>query len=416
MNTDSREIRMTLFSLCLLIFIDSIGIGLIYPVMPKLFLDPINGLLKGTSFFSRDMLYGIAFSVFPLMGFFSMPLFGAFSDSFGRRRMLLIGVGGLVLSYALTALSVLLHSYSGFIIGRIVGGISIGTFTIANASVADISHDAKNKLKNFRWPILASVGGYILGPAISSLLDFIYIPFKLTAPFIIATILSFINWIMLFQTFKETRETDTEKRNLINECKEKLSSIFFVIKENRIRSFVISCCFLYFGFGLVTQTISLYLAKFFNYTPGAIGVFFIIMGLVMSFSSFCIQPLLYNRFDYRKLIFINMVLMGILLLFQFTCSLIYIKESLFTIWFVSVLSYIALPFVTLGYTTLFSELISKDNQGKIMGGLGQVYSAMFFISALFIGYLMSGHESLVFLFSGLSILIASVIFKIKKWD
>lgn len=53
----------------------------------------------------------------------------------------------------------------------------------------------------------------------------------------------------------------------------------------------------------------------------------------------------------------------------------------------------------------------------MMGGMGQVYSVMYFLGALFIGHLKSTHESLIFLPSGISIFLEYIITRasIKKF-
>lgn len=57
--------KKILFSLCLLIFVDAIGAGLIFPIMPELFLNSEYGF-KVNSFLSSNILYGLSFGLFPL--------------------------------------------------------------------------------------------------------------------------------------------------------------------------------------------------------------------------------------------------------------------------------------------------------------------------------------------------------------
>ena len=84
--------RMVLMSLCLFIFIDSISVGIIFPIMPELFLNHSYGLASSTTYLSPEMLYGLSFALFPLAGFIGMPLIGSLSDQYGRKNVIIISI------------------------------------------------------------------------------------------------------------------------------------------------------------------------------------------------------------------------------------------------------------------------------------------------------------------------------------
>lgn len=417
---ESKQQKTVFLSLGLLLFIDSIGIGLIFPLMPELFLNPSEGLVTGHHYFTRDMLYGIAFSVFPMMSFFTRPGFGALSDTYGRRKLILLGAGGLAAGYGLSAFSVIVQNYQIFIFSRIVSGICAGTYVVAIAAISDISSGTRNKLKNFRWPILVTLTGFILGPGFSSLIGILPFPFgKLATPFIIAFLLSLINWLLLYVIFIETKTLKTKKTNIFNELKKCSGSFFYTLQEKRIRLHVIGYLLLYFGYGLFFQSISLYLAQFFGYSSSGIGFVFIIIGSLIAASTLLIQPFLYKIFEYKKLLYSSIFIMGFLLLCQGTGSIINKKEDFYTFWIVSIFYFILFPFASIGYKTLFSNIVREEEQGLIMGSMGQLNAFAFFISALMIGHLIRFHESLIFFLSGISMLISAVICtitvkKIKK--
>src|SRR5271167_2365912 len=79
--------------------IDMMSIGLIIPVLPALV-----GSFTGTQ---RDqaLWYGVVTFTFSFANFFSSPILGALSDSYGRRPVLLIGFSGLMLSFYTTAVA-----------------------------------------------------------------------------------------------------------------------------------------------------------------------------------------------------------------------------------------------------------------------------------------------------------------------
>lgn len=75
-------------------------------------------------------------------------------------------------------------------VGRTIAGITGASYSVASACVADISTD-DNRTKNFGL-INAGFGlGFIIGPIIGGTLG----QFGTHTPFIVAAILSFINFI-----------------------------------------------------------------------------------------------------------------------------------------------------------------------------------------------------------------------------
>ncbi|MDD2706959.1 MAG: MFS transporter [Verrucomicrobiae bacterium] len=393
-----------LFALYSLIFIDALGVAIIYPLMPKLFLDPVQGLIQADEIFlSRDILYGMAFAAFPLLSFFGMPILGGLSDFYGRRKLILAGLAGIVAGYFLGAWSIVIGSYLLFLSARAVSGFCCGTLVIANAVISDISADTRSKLSNFKWPVIANIAGFILGPAISSGIHLIPFPFPLALPFFLAAFLSLVNGVMLFFVFAETApcvlndQTASPWRNIF-------ASITYLLRSTALKKLNLGYSFFYFGFGLFLQSISLYLAHVFGYSPSDIGVFFIFVALSLGVSVFFLQPGALKHFDYRKLILFSLLAQGLLFLFLFVSDLRRGSLLPFELWTVALLFFLALPFVQLGLTTLYSNIAKPGEQGVVMGGLGQIYSLMWFASALILGQLMAASRGLIFLVAGLTIL------------
>ena len=93
------------------VFLDALGIGLIIPVLPRLI---------GTLSTSQDMQtwwYGAIMVSYGLMQFLSSPLLGALSDKLGRRPVLLVGILGLGLTFAVPVKNVI--SQSSLAVSRI---------------------------------------------------------------------------------------------------------------------------------------------------------------------------------------------------------------------------------------------------------------------------------------------------------
>ena len=232
-------------------------------------------------------------------------------------------------------------------------------------------------MKNFRWPVLAMIGGFILGPAISSIIDFFHVSLKLSSPFFIAVFLAVINWILLYVTFKETRKVKEKNTRLTSLVIANLSSVFYVVKKPEVRMLSVGYCLFMFGFSLFFQSISLCLAQSFGYTPRRIGLFFIFLGFALAFSTLYLQPKLEN-INFRKLILLSLSTMGILFLLLSLFCFVRINMIQSITWIICGFFYLIFPFATLGTMTLFSGAVSRKEQGQIMGGLGQMSSIMMF--------------------------------------
>jgi len=143
------------------VLVDSIGFGIILPVLPRLIMQ-----LTGVSI-DRAAAYGgwLAFC-YAAMQFFCAPILGNLSDAFGRRPVLLFALAALGCDYFIMGFA---PTIVWLFVGRAVAGIAGASFTPAYAYVADITEPAK-RAQNFGLMGAAFGGGFILGPAIGGLL------------------------------------------------------------------------------------------------------------------------------------------------------------------------------------------------------------------------------------------------------
>ena len=161
------------------VFIDMLGIGLVVPVLP---------LLVGEFVQTREaqaMWYGILSAVFGLMQFICMPMLGAVSDRVGRRPVLMYSMAGMCINFLATAWA---PNLACMFIGRVIGGMSSASMSVASAYASDIStHD--NRAKSFGKVGAAFGLGFICGPMLGGLLGSI----NLHLPFYVAAGLSALN-------------------------------------------------------------------------------------------------------------------------------------------------------------------------------------------------------------------------------
>ena len=144
-----------------LVLIDSIGFGIILPVLPRLIMQ-----LTGVGI-DRAARYGGWLSfVYALTQFFCAPVLGNLSDRFGRRPVLLFALLALGVDYLIMGVAPLI---SWLFLGRTIAGVAGASFTPAYAYLADIT-PPERRAQSFGLMGAAFGIGFIAGPAIGGLL------------------------------------------------------------------------------------------------------------------------------------------------------------------------------------------------------------------------------------------------------
>src|SRR2546430_10719780 len=172
--------------------------GLIVPVLPKLILDFLGGVMTDTAKWSGRFAV-----VFALMQFFFSPLLGVLSDKFGRRPVILLSNLGLGLDYIVMAVAPTLY---WLFLGRIISGITTSSIPAAMAYIADVT--PKEKRAGAFGMIGVAFGiGFIFGPAIGGLLSDV----NPRLAFWIAAGLSLANWLLGYVFVTESLSQNQRK-------------------------------------------------------------------------------------------------------------------------------------------------------------------------------------------------------------
>lgn len=186
------------------IAIDSIGMGIIIPVLP----DVIRRFVSEPGDVSRT--YGYFVAIYAVLQFLSSPLLGSLSDRFGRRPVLLVSLFGAAIDYVFMAFAPTLPL---LFLGRIISGVSGASYTVASAYIADISND-ENRSKNFGVMGAGFGLGFILGPAIGGPLATLSPQY----PFLAAGAFNFLNLLygalVLPESLPPTRRRNIELSSL----------------------------------------------------------------------------------------------------------------------------------------------------------------------------------------------------------
>jgi DHA1 family tetracycline resistance protein-like MFS transporter len=162
------------------VLLDTLGLGLLIPVAPRLVASFLGGDLGAASHY-----FGILVSLYAAMQFLFAPVIGGLSDRFGRRPIILLSLLGAAASYLLSGFA---PALSWLFIGRIVSGITGASFSAAGAYIADVTPPEKRAAS---FGLIGAVFGlgFILGPAMGGLLGEV----GLRVPYFVAAGLNFVN-------------------------------------------------------------------------------------------------------------------------------------------------------------------------------------------------------------------------------
>ena len=137
-------------------FVDMLGLAMIIPLLP----------FYATKMGASATIVGVLIAAFSIAQLASAPIWGRFSDHYGRRPALLAGLIVSAVAYVIFAYASTLWL---LLLSRIVQGFGGGTIGVVQAYVADAS-DPNDRAKSLGWLSAATSLGAVVGPAIGSVL------------------------------------------------------------------------------------------------------------------------------------------------------------------------------------------------------------------------------------------------------
>ena len=137
-------------------FVDMIGSSMILPLVPY----------YATRMGATGLAVGVILASFSIGQLVSAPSWGRFSDRYGRRPAIILGLVVSVVAY-------LVFAYAGsltlLLVSRFVQGIGAGTVGVLQAYVTDAMKE-DDRAKSLGWLSAATSLGVVIGPAFGSML------------------------------------------------------------------------------------------------------------------------------------------------------------------------------------------------------------------------------------------------------
>lgn len=267
------------------ILIDTLGIGILGPILPQLLGNPNSPhylLGAGQTVRSGYIMFGFLIAVYPVMQFFATPVLGQLSDRYGRKPVLALSLAGTALGYALFATGIVIRNLPLLFVARALDGITGGNLSVAQASIADVTKP-EDRTKNFGLIGAAFGVGFIIGPFLGGVLaDSSVLPwFSASTPFWFAALLAAANTTQVVLQFDETNKHIRQFRMQFFKGAANIARAYAMPE---LRTIFLTSFFFNAGFGFFISFFGLYLIQKFNFNEARIGNFFAWVGVCVIFT------------------------------------------------------------------------------------------------------------------------------------
>ena len=402
---DQKHLRRDLSVITFTAFLNFIGLTIAIPIFTPLCLDQAHGIIAaGTSVPVRTTILGFLLGIFPLCQFFTAPMLGTFSDRYGRKKVLLFSLAGMLLGSIIMAVSITLANLPLAFLSRIIMGGFSGSLAVTQSAIADVSDD-KSRAKNFGLIGAAFGASLFIGPALGGFLSdpAIHPWFNYATPFWLSSALTALNFCQVAWQLSETLPPEKRRHadfhiligpiNIVKAFRDPVCRAMFLVVFS-----------LGFGFNFFTQFFQVFLIDKFAATRSQLGVVFSYLGIwgILT-QAIIIRPVSKNFRPAQVLTVTPLLLTGtfLLLLLVPTFPLLFA-----VILFIPLLNGLLNP----NLTARISSLRGAQNQGELLGINQSVLALSQFLPPIIGGYIVGNHYTLPIWITAAFYLIGWVLF------
>ena len=338
----------TIFLVLVNLFIVFLGIGLVIPVFPTLMREMH---LEGSTM-------GYLVAAFAFTQLLVSPIAGRWVDTFGRKKMIVIGM-------LLFALSEMLFGFGQDVkvlyISRMLGGVSAAFMMPAvTAFVADIT-SLKERPKAMGYVAAAISTGFIIGPGIGGFLA----EHGTRIPFFFAAAIGFLGSIFSLVILKEPKRPIVEKKE---KDKPKAKSGFRKVLEPIYLIPMIIILVSSFGLAAFETVYSLFVDHKFAFTPKDIALIISISGILGVIAQVLSFDRIVGKIGEIRLI---QICMGVSAVFIFAMIKVSAYWSILLVTFVIFLMF---DLIRPALTTYLSKI--AGNEQGFVGGLNSTFTSV----------------------------------------
>ena len=366
-------------------FIGTLGFSIVLP-----FLVFVVMRLGGDA-----IVYGLLAATYPLFQLIGAPILGRWSDTYGRKKVLLLSNAGTSIGWIVFLFALFLPAEKGFSIdlalfgtfviilpilvlflARAIDGITGGNISVANAYLSDISTD-ETRSKNFGKMAIASNLGFIVGPALAGILGgTIYGPI---VPVLAALILSLITLIVLGVMLKESKPSSPEilvpegesiSKVFGQECKECYDTVSpkklgfkDVFKLKYISLLLVLYFLIFLGFNIYYASFPIHAANDLKWTITQLGIFYAILSGIMVLVQGPVLREALKKFSEEKLVIIGSIILG-------TNFILFVSNNIIMVYGAVVLFAVGNGLMWPSFMSILSKRAGTVLQGAVQGVAG----------------------------------------------
>jgi DHA1 family tetracycline resistance protein-like MFS transporter len=336
-----------------ILLLDSIGFGIVLPVLPDLIVHLGQVTLAEATRIAGYMLVAYAGAQF-----FAGPVLGNLGDRFGRRPILLFSAIAFSVDYLLMAAA---PTLAWLFLGRLIAGIAGATYGPANAVLADVTAPEKRGA-TFGLMGAAFGLGFILGPAIGGLMS----GFGTRAPFIVAAALAGTNALWIATRLPETLPPERRRPFRWRDA-HVLGAFRPLFHAGGAAPLLVAALFWQLAHFVYPATWAFWAGLALHWDAAAIGWSLAAAGLAMALAQTFVTGRAIARFGEARTVVIGMVVGGLSFLFYVFATQ---GWMVYAIIFFSALQGLVYP----SLNALLSRMTDASHQGALQGGMASIAS------------------------------------------
>lgn len=357
--------KYALATVYLTVFLDILSFGIIIPLLP----------FYAQKFGANATTIGLLMSCNAVAQFLFNPIWGRFSDKYGRRPVMLLTVLGSAIAYGMFGFA---NSIFMLFVSRTLAGIAGATIGVAQSYISDLT------TKENRSKVLGQLGaafalGFVFGPALSGFLAnekfylstvkygidlSFFAPYSYSIPGYLSGSLSLINFVMVYFFLQESNKTVKEAKENNKPVQRKTfdwQGFTQVMKDNDMLMLISIQFISMVSLSNLFSTFALFLQKRFDFGIGESSLMFAYFGLCSALIQGALVGKLVKRFSEVKLLVFSTLFLTV------GMFIISYMPNIYLILVASTLIFFGNGIINPCLTSLISQKAKEEQTGVTLG-------------------------------------------------